>query len=181
MAASCGADTNDKIHCWLDADDAVSYRGRLPMKHLGMLLMLASLAPACAAQITAGELKDTCSSAQSAVRNKAVQGKPEQWKWEKDKPNAIYSAGWCSGYVRGALQGLNGMVLPLEKPVVLRVKSEEIKSEWDVVAAFLQYMNANPLANGKPADVVLLTALVDHDMIESTPFVAGSALKTASQ
>lgn len=144
--------------------------------------IVALLAPACTAQVSAEELKKTCSAALGSVRNKAGQGKPEQWIWHKDNPDAIYSAGWCSGYIRGALQGLNGMVLPLDKPVILRVKNDQIKSEWDVEAAFVQYMNANPLANGKPADVVLLTVLVDNGIVETTPYLApSSGIKRANE
>ena len=68
----------------------------------------------------------------------------------------------CLGYFDGLMDGMDntgGWQLEDGTTAVLQIKRSAISSTWDVIRAFYGYVDANPLANGKPAWSVLQSFL----------------------
>lgn len=96
----------------------------------------------------------------------------------------LYQTGVCFGYFTGLIDGMDntgGWQLSDKTVAAFQIKREAINSTWDVVRAFYAYVDANPLAKGKPAWSVLQNVLTTNGLatfVPQTPQGQPSALST---
>jgi hypothetical protein len=88
----------------------------------------------------------------------------------KGSAEDLYQTGVCIGYFEGLMDGLNDTGgWGTEGNLVFHIDRKSISSTWDVITAFYSYINANPLAKGKPAWQVLQVVLVNNRLAEFIP------------
>lgn len=88
----------------------------------------------------------------------------------KGSSEDVYQTGICMGYFEGLMDGLNDTGgWGTEGNLVFHIDRKSISSTWDVITAFYTYINANPLAKGKPAWQVLQRVLVSNHLAEFVP------------
>lgn len=88
----------------------------------------------------------------------------------KGSPEDVYQTGVCIGYFEGLIDGLNDTGgWGTEGNLVFHIDRQSVSSTWDVITAFYDYINANPLAKGKPAWQVLQIVLVNNRLAEFVP------------
>jgi hypothetical protein len=84
----------------------------------------------------------------------------------------LYQTGVCFGYFTGLIDGMDntgGWQLPNKNVAAFQIKRDAINSTWDVVRAFYAYVDANPLAKGKPAWSVLQNVLTTNGLATFVP------------
>lgn len=84
----------------------------------------------------------------------------------------LYQTGVCWGYFNGLMDGIDntgGWQLSDKTVGAFRIKRQAINSTWDVVRAFYTYVDANPLAKGKPAWSVLQNVLTTNGLATFVP------------
>jgi hypothetical protein len=84
----------------------------------------------------------------------------------------LYQTGVCFGYFTGLIDGMDntgGWQLTNKNVAAFQIKREAINSTWDVVRAFYAYVDANPLAKGKPAWSVLQNVLTTNGLATFVP------------
>jgi hypothetical protein len=84
----------------------------------------------------------------------------------------LYQTGVCFGYFTGLIDGMDntgGWQLSNKSIAAFQIKREAINSTWDVVRAFYAYVDANPLAKGKPAWSVLQNVLTTNGLATFVP------------
>jgi hypothetical protein len=84
----------------------------------------------------------------------------------------LYQTGVCFGYFSGLIDGMDntsGWQLPDKSIAAFQIKRDAINSTWDVVRAFYAYVDANPLAKGKPAWSVLQNVLTTNGLATFVP------------
>ena len=84
----------------------------------------------------------------------------------------LYQTGVCFGYFTGLIDGMDntgGWQLSNKSVAAFQIKREAINSTWDVVRAFYAYVDANPLAKGKPAWSVLQNVLTTNGLATFVP------------
>jgi len=104
----------------------------------------------------------------------------DKHKQFKGDSNDLYQTGVCLGYFDGLMDGMDntgGWQLEDGTTAVLQIKRSAISSTWDVIRAFYTYVDANPLANGKPAWSVLQGVLRTNGLATVVP----QASKSQSQ
>ncbi len=77
--------------------------------------------------------------------------KHKQFKGDSDD---LYETGLCLGYFEGLMDGMDdtgGWQHSDGSAAIYQIKRSAIASPWDVIRAFYSYVDANPLAKGKPA------------------------------
>lgn len=92
---------------------------------------------------------------------------------EKPKGHAddLYDTGQCVGYFRGLIDGLDdtgGWHLPDGTVARFRINRAAIDSMWDVIQAVQAYVDATPLAKGKPAWEILQAVLLSNGLATFT-------------
>lgn len=95
--------------------------------------------------------------------------KHKQFKGDSDD---LYETGMCAGYFNGLMDGMDntgGWRDSDGSLSVFQIKRSAINSTWDVIRAFYTYMDAKPLARGKPAWSVLQTVLTSNGLATFTP------------
>lgn len=97
----------------------------------------------------------------------------------------LYETGVCLGYFSGLMDGMDntgGWQLSDKTIGGFQIKRQSINSTWDVVRAFYSYVDANPLAKGKPAWSVLQNVLTTNGLAtfvpQATPQSQTSALSS---
>jgi hypothetical protein len=96
----------------------------------------------------------------------------DKHKQFKGDSNDLYQTGVCLGYFDGLMDGMDntgGWQLEDGTTAVLQIKRSAISSTWDVIRAFYTYVDANPLANGKPAWSVLQSVLRTNGLATVVP------------
>lgn len=84
----------------------------------------------------------------------------------------LYQTGVCFGYFTGLIDGMDntgGWQLSDKSIAAFQIKREAINSTWDVIRAFYDYVDANPLAKGKPAWNVLQNVLTTNGLATFVP------------
>lgn len=93
----------------------------------------------------------------------------------KGSSEDLYQTGVCIGYFEGMMDGLNDTGgWGTDGKLVFHIDRKSISSTWDVVTAFYTYVNANPLAKGKPAWKILQTVLVNNHLAGFEPMERGA-------
>ena len=95
----------------------------------------------------------------------------DKHKQFKGDSNDLYQTGVCLGYFDGLMDGMDntgGWQLEDGTTAVFQIKRSAISSTWDVIRAFCSYVDANPLANGKPAWSVLQSVLRTNGLLFET-------------
>lgn len=127
-----------------------------------LLLVMGCFAVRPAHAVSASDLSDTCQKAGTAISGKG--------KWDGKRPEAIYAAGQCEGFIEGWIAGINGSILNGKNGlVIVSVREDQIKSMWDIAQALAQHLKDAPLDSGKPADSVLQQILLDSGLITTSP------------
>jgi len=96
----------------------------------------------------------------------------DKHKQFKGDSNDLYQTGACEGYFEGLMDGMDdtgGWQLPDGTVAVFQIKRSAINSTWDIVQAFYTYVDANPLAKGKPAWSVLQSVLRTNGLATLVP------------
>lgn len=139
-----------------------------------LVLLLAVLTPAPTLAITASELSATCQKSSNAVNMKG--------KFDNKRTDDIYASGQCDGFIEGWLQGVDQAVFfSGEKSVVITIKWDQLpKSMFTIANALDQYLKANPLESGKPADIVLIQVLRQSRLLSTTPYVSPTSTDATS-
>jgi hypothetical protein len=137
------------------------------MKSATVLLIFGLAMPALA-QSSAKSLSDTCQKAFSATVTKGS----AKARWDERRPNDIYAAGQCEGFIEGWMDGIDGAILTKgSTAIVLQIKRAQITDSWDVANALVKHLQQVPLDGGKPADEVLRNILADNNLITVTPYI----------
>jgi len=95
--------------------------------------------------------------------------KHKQFKGDSDD---LYQTGLCVGYFSGLMDGMDdtgGWNMSDGSVAAFQIKRSSINSTWDVIRAFYAYIDANPLANGKPAWTVLQGVLTENGLAKFVP------------
>ena len=96
----------------------------------------------------------------------------DKHKQFKGDSNDLYQTGVCLGYFDGLMDGMDntgGWQLEDGTTALFQIKRSAISSTWDVIRAFYTYVDANPLANGKPAWSVLQSVLRTNGLATVVP------------
>lgn len=97
----------------------------------------------------------------------------------KGSPEDLYQTGVCIGYFEGLMDGLNDTGgWGTDGNLVFHIDRKSISSTWDVITAFYTYINANPLAKGKPAWKILQVVLVNNHLAGFEPMQQAQANET---
>ena len=100
--------------------------------------------------------------------------KHKQFKGDSDD---LYQTGLCVGYFNGLMDGMDdtgGWQRSDGSAMAFQIKRSAINSTWDVIRSFYAYVNANPLAKGKPAWSVLQNVLTTNGLATFVPQAAQS-------
>jgi hypothetical protein len=95
--------------------------------------------------------------------------KHKQFKGGSDD---LYETGLCLGYFEGLMDGMDntgGWQHSDGSAATFQIKRSAIASPWDVIRAFYSYVDANPLAKGKPAWSVLQGVLTSNGLATFVP------------
>jgi hypothetical protein len=95
--------------------------------------------------------------------------KHKQFKGDTDD---VYQTGVCFGYFAGMIDGMNntgGWQTSDGTIAAFQIKTSAIDSTWDVIRSFYAYVDANPLAKGKPAWSVLQGVLTSNGLASFVP------------
>jgi hypothetical protein len=95
--------------------------------------------------------------------------KHKQFKGGSDD---LYETGLCLGYFDGLMDGMDntgGWQHSDGSVATFQIKRSAIASPWDVIRAFYAYVDANPLAKGKPAWSVLQGVLTSNGLATFVP------------
>jgi hypothetical protein len=90
----------------------------------------------------------------------------------KGNPDDLYQTGVCVGYFHGLMDGMDntgGWQLANGTTASFQINRSAINSTWDVIQSFYSYVDANPLAKGKPAWSVLQHVLTTNGLASFTP------------
>lgn len=96
----------------------------------------------------------------------------DKHKQFKGDSTDLYQTGVCLGYFKGLMDGMDntgGWQLEDGSVAVFQIKRSAINSTWDVIQAFYAYVDAHPLANGKPAWSVLQSVLRTNGLATVVP------------
>jgi hypothetical protein len=150
---------------------------RLAVKVSILLLMLCSFAPLAKAT-TAGDLVASCEKSLTATNAKG--------QYAQKRPDDIYKAGQCSGFIEGWLEGLDGSILTGPsgsgvRLVAVTIKWNEIPGAWKIAAALQKDLQDTPLDSGKSADEILRKILLANGLIEQKPYVVPVGVTDTSQ
>src|ERR1700674_1683442 len=105
----------------------------------------------------------------------------DKHKQFKGDSNDLYQTGVCLGYFEGLMDGMDntgGWLLEDKSSAVFQIKRSSINSTWNVIQGFYTYLDANPLANGKPAWSVLQHVLMANRLAAFVPQTQYSALSS---
>lgn len=132
------------------------------MNRLAILAAMSTLTMTASAQITSSSLSDACQKVTSALKANG--------KWDERRPQDIYLAGQCNGFIQGWIEGIDGAILTRNNGyVTVQVKRSQIKDSWDIATALVKDMREQPLDSGKPADDVLSGILLSSGLLTLTP------------
>jgi hypothetical protein len=96
----------------------------------------------------------------------------DKHKQFKGGSNDLYQTGACVGYFEGMMDGMDntgGWRRSDGTVGTFQIKRASITSSWDVIRAFYEYVDATPLAKGKPAWNVLQQVLITNGLGSFTP------------
>jgi hypothetical protein len=147
------------------------------VKVLVLLLTPCFLVPIAKAT-TAGDLVTSCEKSLTAINVKG--------QYEQKRPDDIYKAGQCSGFIEGWLEGLDGSILTAPpgsstRLVVVTIKWSAIPDSWKIAAALQKDLRDSPLDSGKSADEILRKILLANELIEQKKYVVPTELTDTSQ
>ncbi len=141
--------------------------------YLSLLVML-FINSTANSQVSASDLSKTCQKASSAISSRG--------KWDGKRPDDVYAAGQCEGFIEGWIQGLDGSILRQEdKFVIVRIRQDQIKTMWDIAVALVKHLDGNPLDSGKPADTVLQKILLENGLINTEPVFMPTTIQSSNE
>ncbi|MFZ0865876.1 MAG: hypothetical protein WAU76_10450 [Candidatus Sulfotelmatobacter sp.] len=138
------------------------------MKNFALLFALAVLPLLCSTALAQDESAVNV-QASCAHWAKLRVDKHKQFKGGSDD---LYETGLCLGYFDGLMDGMDntgGWQHSDGSVATFQIKRSAIASPWDVIRSFYTYVDANPLAKGKPAWSVLQSVLISNGLATFVP------------
>jgi hypothetical protein len=91
----------------------------------------------------------------------------------KGSADDMYQTGVCLGYFEGLMDGMDNTggwrQADSTQYSFFQIKRSAVASEWDVIRSFYSYVDANPLAKGKPAWSILQSVLITNGLATFVP------------
>jgi hypothetical protein len=134
-----------------------------------VLILVAVLALPLLGQVSAQDESAVNVQSSCAHWSKLRLDKHKQFRGDSDD---LYQTGLCVGYFSGLMDGMNdtgGWKSSDGTFNFFQINRSAINSEWDVIRAFYAYLDANPLAKGKPAWSVLQGVLLENGLAKFVP------------
>ncbi|MGB8583932.1 MAG: hypothetical protein WCD47_24175 [Candidatus Sulfotelmatobacter sp.] len=138
------------------------------MKNLA-LLVVTVFVPLFGSTVSAQDASAVNVQTSCAHWEKLRLDKHKQFKGGSDD---LYETGLCLGYFDGLMDGMDntgGWQHSDGSVGVFEIKRSAIASKWDVIRAFYAYVDATPLAKGKPAWSVLQSVLTANGLATFVP------------
>lgn len=139
------------------------------MKNLALIVGAVLIFPLLGSRASAQDTSAVNVQTSCAHWSKLRVDKHKQFKGDSDD---LYQTGLCVGYFSGLMDGMDdtgGWKMSDGTVAAFQIKRSAINSTWDVIRAFYAYIDANPLAKGKPAWGVLQGVLTANGLASFVP------------
>jgi len=139
------------------------------VKNLALIMVTALALPLLLGSLSAQDASAVNVQTSCAHWSKLRVDKHKQFKGDSDD---LYQTGLCVGYFSGLMDGMDdtgGWKMSDGSFAVFQIKRSSINSTWDVIRAFYDYIDAHPLAKGKPAWGVLQGVLTTNGLASFVP------------